>query len=456
MTESALAVEQESKRYPLSFTQEWFVTLDQGDGAGAFGRRFLMVCPVRVTGRVDLAMLQGALDDVVARHELLRTLVIRDADPPYQLVRPPCRVPLEVRELPPAPGKSRDLIVQELIVEAEAGTMSAREVPLLRAQLCKFDDRDSALFLTVHHSVSDLWSVQVILRDLGAFYAARSSGTPAKLPEHQQYRDYSEWQRAAAASPAEDGAPHYWQEKLRGAREFTMPTDREHPESYSHPYSLINYRVDADVMSAASALATAARGSLFTVLLSTFYVLAYNVTGATDLSIRAFTAGRDEPQFQNTMGLFLNVVPFRTGLDDCVTFRDVVARTKESFIDGIAHELPVNVIEQTLPEFVTSREDSRTAQFIIANFQSQFGDLSIPIADGAREIHERLLEEPEHADIPSGMVWNLDLIPSGELFGGVLYNLDEFDERTVTGLVAAMQRILPAAVADPDQDWRTL
>jgi hypothetical protein len=456
MTESALAVEQESKRYPLSFTQEWFVTLDQGDDAGAFGRRFLMVCPVRVTGRVDLAMLQGALDDVVARHELLRTLVIRDADPPYQLVRPPCRVPLEVRELPPAPGKSRDLIVQELIVKAEAGTMNAREVPLLRAQLCKFDDRDSALFLTVHHSVSDLWSVQVILRDLGAFYAARSSGTPAKLPEHQQYRDYSEWQRAAAASPAEDGAPHYWQEKLRGAREFTMPTDREHPESYSHPYSLINYRVDADVMSAASALATAARGSLFTVLLSTFYVLAYNVTGATDLSIRAFTAGRDEPQFQNTMGLFLNVVPFRTGLDDCVTFRDVVARTKESFIDGIAHELPVNVIEQTLPEFVTSREDSRTAQFIIANFQSQFGDLAIPIADGAREIHERLLEEPEHADIPSGMVWNLDRIPSGELFGGVLYNLDEFDERTVTGLVAAMQRILPAAVADPDQDWRTL
>jgi len=101
MTESSLALDQESKRYPLSFTQEWFATLDQGDDGGTFGRRFILVSAIRITGPVDLAVLQGALDDVVARHELLRTLVIRDADPPYQIVRPPCPVPLEVRDLPP-------------------------------------------------------------------------------------------------------------------------------------------------------------------------------------------------------------------------------------------------------------------------------------------------------------------------------------------------------------------
>jgi hypothetical protein len=101
MTESSLALDQESKRYPLSFTQEWFVTLDQGYDGGTFGRRFILVSAIRITGPVDLAVLQGALDDVVARHELLRTLVIRDADPPYQIMRPPCPVPLEVRDLPP-------------------------------------------------------------------------------------------------------------------------------------------------------------------------------------------------------------------------------------------------------------------------------------------------------------------------------------------------------------------
>src|ERR1700724_3215842 len=116
-----------------------------------------------VTGDVHLAVLQGALDDVVARHELLRTLVVRDADPPYQIVRPPCAVPLKGRDLPPDTSTSRDMIAQELIVEAEAGAINAREVPLIRAELCRFDDRDSVLFLTVHHSVSDAWSLQVIL-----------------------------------------------------------------------------------------------------------------------------------------------------------------------------------------------------------------------------------------------------------------------------------------------------
>src|ERR1700689_1181940 len=129
MTQSSLAPDQESKRYPLSFTQEWFCSLDQGDAGGAFGPRFILMCPVRITGSVDLAVLQGALDDVVARHELLRTLVIRDADPPYQMVCPPCQVPLEVRGLPPVPGKSRDMIIQELILEVQAGAVRARQGP---------------------------------------------------------------------------------------------------------------------------------------------------------------------------------------------------------------------------------------------------------------------------------------------------------------------------------------
>ncbi len=456
MTQAPLGPEQESKRYPLSFTQEWFCSLDQGDEGGAFGRRFILGCPVRITGPVDLAVLQGALDDVVARHELLRTLVIRDDEPPYQLVLPPCQVPLEVRDLPPVTGKSRDMVAQELISEAERGTMSAREVPLLRARLCRFDDRDSVLLLTVHHSASDAWSAMVIVRDIGAFYAARATGTPVKLPAVRQYREYSEWQRASAASQADDGAPRYWLDKLRGAREFTIPNDRPHPQSYSRSYSMHAYSIDADVMAAAATLATSTRSSLFMVNLSAFYVLAHTITGGTDLTIRAFTAGRDEPQFQDTMGLFINLVPFRTDLAGCASFRDIVARTKETFIDAIAHELPVGVIEQAIPEFIKSRENLRTSQFILANFQSQFGDFNIPIAEGARVIHEHELQEDEHPDVPSGLVWNLDLVPSGELYGGVLYNLDEFDESTVTGWAAGFRRILTNAVRAPGKDWRML
>ena len=456
MTDTSLAHDQDSKRYPLSVTQEWFLTMDKGDDGVPFGRRYLIVSALRITGPVDLAVLQGALHDVVARHELLRTLVVRDADPPYQQVCPPCPVPLEVRDLPPVTGKSRDMVIQELIVEAHAGTISAREVPLMRALLCRFDDRDSVLFLTVHHSVSDGWSVQVILRDLGTFYAARVSGAPPKLAEMRQYREYAEWQRASAARPADDGALRYWAGKLDGAREFTIPNDHGHPESYSRPYSLHVYSINADTMAAAAVLANATRGTRFMVLLSAIYVLANQITGATDLAVNAVTAGRNELEFQNTMGLFLNVVPFRTEIADCTSFRDVVLKTRETFIDAMANELPASVIEQAFPDFIRSREDTRMSQLRILQTPSQYGEMILPIAEGAKEVDEALLEEAESSDIPSGMEWHLNAQPDGSLSGSVHFNLDEHEASTVKSWTAGLKRILASAVRHPDQDWRQL
>jgi hypothetical protein len=456
MTDTSLALDQEAKRYPLSFTQEWFLTMDQGDEGGPFGGRFVIVSALRVTGPVDPAVLQGALDDVVARHELLRTLVIRDADPPYQMVRPPCQVPLEVRDLPPVTGKSRDMIIQELLLEAQAGTISAREVPLLRVLLCRFDDRDSALFLTVHHSVSDGWSVQVILRDLGAFYAARVSGTPPKLPQMRQYREYAEWQRASAEDTSDDGALKYWAGQLDGAREFVMPNDHGHPERYSRPYSLHVFGIDAGTMAAAAVLANATRGTRFMVLLSAIYVLAHQITGATDLTVKAVTAGRTELEFHNTMGMFLNVVPFRTEIADCTSFREVVMATRETFIDAMANELPASMLEQAFPDFIRSREDTRMSQVLILQPPSQYGEMVLPIAEGAKEVDEVLLDEAESSDILSGTEWHLSPQPDGAVSGSVHFNLDEFEENTPEVWTAALKRILASAVRDPGQDWRQL
>jgi condensation enzyme len=445
----------DSERYPLSFTQEWFVTMDKGDAGGPFSPRYLIVSVLRITGPVDLAVLQGALDDVVARHELLRTVVVRDADPPYQQVFPPCQVPLEVRDLPPVAGESRDMVVQELIVEAEAGTISARQVPLLRALLGRFDDRDSALFLTVHHSASDGWSVQLILHDLGAFYAARVSGTPPKLPQMRQYREFAEWQRASASTP-DDGALKYWAEKLDGARETVMPNDHPHPDLYSRPYSMHVFGIDADTMTAATALATATRGTRFMVMLSAIYVLMNQITGATDLTVPAITAGRNELQFHNTMGLFLNVLPFRTQIADCTSFRDVVLKTRDTFIDAMANELPIGLLEQTFPDYIKSRQDRRTSQLLIMQPPAQYGEMTLPIAEGATEIDEVLLEEAESSDIPGGTEWHLNTQPDGALSGAMHYNLDEFEQSTVQGWSTGLKQILASAARDPDQDWRQL
>jgi non-ribosomal peptide synthetase component F len=192
------------------------------------------------------------------------------------------------------------------------------------------------------------------------------------------------------------------------------------------------------------------------VILSAIYVLANQITGATDLAVNVVTAGRNELEFQNTIGLFLNVVPFRTEIAGCASFRDIVLKTRETFIDTMSNELPASVLEQAFPDFIRSREDTRMSQLRILQTPSQYGEMILPIAEGAKQIDELLLEETESSDIPSGMEWHLNRQPDGSLSGSVHFNLDEHEASTVKGWLAGLKRILASAGRDPDQDWRQL
>jgi non-ribosomal peptide synthetase component F len=216
------------------------------------------------------------------------------------------------------------------------------------------------------------------------------------------------------------------------------------------------FGIDADTMAAAAVLANATRGTRFMVLLSATYVLAHQITGATDLTVKAVTAGRTELEFHNTLGMFLNVVPFRTEIADCTSFHDVVRATRETFIDAMANELPASLLEQAFPDFIRSREDTRMSQVLILQPPSQYGEMVLPIAEGAKEVDEVLLEEAESSDILSGTEWHLSPQPDGAVSGSVHFNLDEFEESTPKVWTAALKRILASAVRDPGQDWRQL
>ena len=191
-------------RFPLSAPQQLWHSGDQGDHAGFFSQRFVMASALRIAGRIDVPALQTALDDVVARHEILRTVVVRDAEPPYQQVHPPARVPLQVWDLPPAIDRSRDVVAEQLLNEVALSPLSPRQLPLLRAELSRFDDTDSVLTLLTHHTACDEWSMQVILRDLASCYTARAAGRAPVLPDLLQYREFAEVQLAEATAPAAD------------------------------------------------------------------------------------------------------------------------------------------------------------------------------------------------------------------------------------------------------------
>ena len=308
--------------------------------------------------------------------------------------------------------------------------------------------------LVVHHSASDAWSQNVVMRDLAAFYHARANSHAVDLPPVRQYREYAEWQKESAAETSD--ARKYWREKLRGARVLALPNDRPRPEVYSGPFSGFNYVIGVEAMTSAVKLAPKTRSSMFMVLMAAFCVFSYELTGLTDPAIRAFTTGRDEPEFQNTMGLFLNLVPFQTDISGCATFRDVLESTRDTCIEAYSHEVPIAVIERDLPDFNATHDEPGNSQFILGMYQAQHGGDALPIADGAEPILKRTMPSSETSDVPSGVVWNMSVSVSGALVGSVVYNRDEFDEQKITGWVTRYNQILHTLAREPDRDWRQL
>lgn len=443
-------------RFPLSAPQQLWHSGDQGDHAGFFSQRFVMATALRITGRVDVPVLQAALDDVVARHEILRTVVVRDAEPPYQQVHPASPVPLQLWDLPRASDRSRDVVAEQLLNEVALSPLSPRQLPLLRAELSRFDDTDSVLTLLTHHTACDEWSLQVILRDLASCYTARAAGREPELPELLQYREFAEAQLAEADSSAADLARSYWRRQLAGAQIFAVPTDRVVPDTHTEPYSALNFILEAAEITPLTRLARQAQTSMAAVLLATLNVLAHQLSGTTDPAIDTLTTGRTDPRFDNSVGPVMNFLVFRTDISGCRSFRDLLCQTRDGYHEARLFELPIQQIEQAVPELMQPNDDSRRTNFILGIHQPPFPDSELNLAGGATEIRRRVLPAPVASWIPHGVAWAMRLLPSGELTNCIQYNLEELDESTVAGWADSYRRIVTAAAADPDRDWRAL
>jgi hypothetical protein len=456
MTRAAYQSDTAVDRFPLSCPQELWHSGDQGELTGTFSQRFVLVTGLRISGRVDVPALQGGLDDLVRRHEILRTVVVREARPPYQQVYPPRPVPLRIWDLPAAADRSRDVVAEELLNEAALSPLSPRQLPLLRAELCRFDDRDSMLILLTHHSACDEWSMQVILRDLAICYSARTAGRQPELPDLLQYREFCELQSGELGTAAADEARAYWRAKLGGARIFAVPTDRMAPDLHIEPYSARHFIVGAEVMAPLAALAGSLRSTGPAILLAAVNLLAHQLAGSTDLAIDTVTTARTDPRYLNSVGPVLNLVVLRTDLAGCASFRQVAARTRDSWDEASRHQLPIQHVERAVPELRQPDQGSRTTAFVLGIHTPPFDDEALRIADGAYEIRRRVLPAPVAAWIPHGVAWELRLLPSGELTGCIRFNLEDVDERTVLDWASRYQRILAAAATDPDREWTTL
>ncbi|MFE2344924.1 condensation domain-containing protein [Streptomyces sp. NPDC059431] len=436
---------------PLSFNQEFLCMFDQGDEKGPFGPLYNIVGGWRLAGKIDPDALQGALDDVVERHEALRTTIVRTPGGQRQEIVPASPVSLTVREIPEADVAARDRRAEELLIELEGGHYGVGELPLLRAVLGRFDEDDAVLVLIAHHTAADEVSIQLIIRDLGAFYAERRGYGVADLPEATQFQDFARWERERFAPEADVKARGYWREQLAGAKITGVPTDHLKSAGVEKTTSVYRFQVEAELTAAALAVAKETRSSAFMVLLAAYNVFLNERLGATDVVVPTMASGRGPAKFQNTVGAFFNFVPLRTGIAGAATFREVVERTRATCLKAYGNALPFGQVVAEAPELAASfgADDLGVIAFQVFQFPSlegeEAGDLRIS------EIRRRLLSQPVSTDIPDGVMFQLDIDPvSGQMLGHVGYNTNLYYESTMADFAAGFREVLARTIVTPD------
>src|SRR6266508_1297877 len=287
VTEPATEVD----RIPLALQQDFLRMMDSGSESGPFGPRYTIVAGWRVLGEIDVDTVRRAAEDVVARHETLRTRIVLDDGDSYQHVLPRSPPEVMIRDLTEQGRGDRDLAVEELLNDIESGVSVPNETPRGEVAVGRFDHRDSVLVFVAHHTVVDGASVHVLMRDFAACYAARRERRAPDLPQVRQYREYVAWQQAAASGAEVTAAREFWRDYLRGARMLPVPTDRPRREG-GYVTGWHRFMLDDELLPATLAMAKHARSAPFMVLTAAFLTLMRERTGETDLVVPTLMSGR--------------------------------------------------------------------------------------------------------------------------------------------------------------------
>lgn len=441
-------------RRRLSANQEFLCAFDRGNDLGVFGPRHIIVAGWRVHGRLDMTTLRLALNDVVARHEGLRTAIVRDEGDRHARVYPPSPVELTVIDLSSAVGEAgRERRAHEFLNEVEGGKCDPAQMPLLRAVLGEFDDDDAVLALVTHHTVSDAWSIHLIMRDVAICYAARRGLPAPELPKMRQYGEYASWQQQVRGDEPTATAREYWQAKLAGGRFLTLPSDRARKLEVPPVYSVYRFLFDRQLISATTSLARSMHSSPFMVLYACFNLFLHRRTGVSDIVAPILTSGRTEPEFEQTVGPFFNFVPIRTDMSGCVTFRDLVNRTRATLLEAYSYELPFREIAaQAEPELMRAPimdTNGVTTGFEVFQYPQTLegkliGDLRYT------GLRRRLISARDTSEIPDGNLWDFDLDPVGDMVGLAKFNSLDFDESTIVAMIDEYRELLRASLKFPD------
>ncbi|MFQ5610897.1 MAG: amino acid adenylation domain-containing protein [Anaerolineae bacterium] len=425
---------------PASFAQQRLWFLDRMEpGSPAYN----IPAALRLAGPLDVTALERSLSELVRRHETLRTTFETGQSGPVQVISPPEPCPLPVIDLRRQPETE----ARRIATEEARRPFDLRQGPLLRATLLRLGREEHILLLTMHHIVSDEWSMGVLYRELTALYNAFAGGAPSPLPELPvQYADFALWQREWLQGEALEAQLAYWQEQLAGASArlptLELPTDRPRPPVQTFRGATQSITIPRALQDSLAGVGQEADGTLYMALLAAFEVLLYRYTGQADLVVGTPIANRNRAEIEGLIGFFVNTLVLRADLAGDPSFRELLARVRETALGAYAHQdLPFEkLVEALQPERDLSRNPLFQVMFVYQNVPMQQPELSglsvtpVEVDHGTAKFDLTLTIFEEAAGLKASFEYNTDL----------------FDADTITRLAGHFQTLLAGIVADPD------
>ncbi|AJW56537.1 non-ribosomal peptide synthetase [Burkholderia pseudomallei] len=428
---------------PMSFAQQrlWFLAR-----MGGLGDAYHMPIAVRLRGALDVDALQRALSRIVSRHDALRTTFALEGEQPVQRVHADDGAGLRLR-------------IDDLRGCADAGARRARILagqasepfdlargPLVRGALVREADDVHTLCVTIHHIVSDGWSIDVFRRELSELYRAFAGGRPDPLPPLPvQYADYAAWQQRGIGGAALHAQAEYWRDALAGAPTLLeLPTDRPRPPQPDYAGATVGLALDAPLTAGLRALARRHGATLFMTVFAAWSVLLSRLSRQTDVVIGTPSANRGHAQIEGLIGFFVNTIALRVDLDGAPTVAELLARVKARTLAAQQHQdIPFeHVVERVQP--ARSLSHSPVFQAMFAWQHASRGEMRLeglraePLDDAARTIAKFDL--------------TLSLRESGDAIdGGLEYASALFERATIERFAGYLRRLLEGMVADDTQ-----
>ncbi|WP_253910536.1 non-ribosomal peptide synthetase, partial [Pyxidicoccus fallax] len=433
---------QETGDAELSYAQQrlWFLDQFQPDSP-----LYNMPAALRLEGVLDVTALGRAFAELVRRHEVLRTsFEVRDSRP-VQVVSPPPEWTLEVEDLSYLPAPEREQAALELAREEARRPFDLTRGPLLRTRLLRLAERHHLLVVTMHHIISDGWSIGVLTHEMVALYEAAVAGRPSALPSLPiQYADYSAWQRTWLQGEVLEKQLDYWRKQLDGAPPaLELATDWPRTADASNPGTWLRVELPLSMTQALTALCKQEGATLFMGLLAGLQALLSRYSGQDDVCVGAPIAGRTQAETEGLIGFFVNTLVMRTHLDGDPTFRELLGRVKDVTLDAYAHQdVPFERLVEVLQP---PRQPERTPFFQVAlvMLNTPTTELTVP------GLSLRLMEL-DSGTAKFDFTLTLSETPEG-LRGALEYRTDLYEDRTAARMVDHLRTLLEDAIAHPER-----